>query len=40
MRTGRILHILITVLLALFVTSRILLNNKKIQQETAIMWFR
>ncbi len=35
MRTGRILHILITVLLALFVTGHILLNNKKIQQETA-----
>ena len=35
MKTGRILHILAAVLLALFLTGHTLLNSKKIQQETA-----
>lgn len=35
MKTGRYLHILAAVLLALFLTGHTLLNSKKIQQETA-----
>ena len=35
MKTGRYLHILAAVLLALFMTGHTLLNSKKIQQETA-----